>query len=186
MRVIAGEKRHLILKTLSDLSIRPTTDKIKETLFNMIQFNIEGKSFLDLFAGSGAIGIEALSRRAKNAVFVDNNSAAIKVIKENLEHTKLMSSAKVLKLDASAAIDMLDKNDEKFDIVFMDPPYNEKLYIGVLEKIKKSNVAGSDTIIIVEANIKDDVKIIENIGYEVTRIKEYKTNKHIFLKLGAK
>ena len=110
----------------------------------------------------------------------------IKVIKENLEHTKLMSSAKVLKLDASAAIDMLDKNDEKFDIVFMDPPYNEKLYIGVLEKIKKSNVAGSDTIIIVEANIKDDVKIIENIGYEVTRIKEYKTNKHIFLKLGAK
>ena len=93
MRVIAGEKRHLLLKTLSGLDIRPTTDKIKETLFNMIQFDIAGNNFLDLFAGSGAIGIEALSRGAKVAYFVDNNVEAIKVIKENLSHTGLTEKA---------------------------------------------------------------------------------------------
>ena len=183
MRVIAGEKRHLILKTLNDLSIRPTTDKIKETLFNMIQFDIEGCKFLDLFAGSGAIGIEALSRKASYAVFVDNNISAIKVIKENLAHTKLTDKAKVIRSDVSAAIDSLNNNREMFDIIFMDPPYDKKLYIGVLEKIIKSDILNDNGFIIVEAKNTDDTKIIEDIGFKITKIKEYKTNKHIFLKL---
>ena len=182
MRVIAGEKRHLILKTLSDLSIRPTTDKIKETLFNMIQFDIEGCKFLDLFAGSGAIGIEALSRKAEHAVFVDNNIDAIKVIKENLKHTGLEDKSIVMRCDASSAVDSLDRDGKCFGIIFMDPPYDKRLYVGVLDKINKSSIANEDTIIIVEANIKDDVKVMEDSGFIVTRVKEYKSNKHVFLK----
>ena len=160
MRVIAGEKRHLLLKTLSDLSIRPTTDKIKETLFNMIQFNIAGKNFLDLFAGSGAIGIEALSRGAKSATFVDNNDKAIAVIKENLEHTGL--------------------TDERFGIVFMDPPYDKDLYRPVMERLVKSNLIDEDTIIILEVSLQDDALGIEELGYKITKVKKYKSNKHIF------
>ena len=99
MRVIAGEKRHLSLKTLDNLSIRPTTDKIKETLFNMIQFELTGQNFLDLYAGSGAIGIEALSRGSNIATFVDNNREAINVINYNLDRTKLKDRSFVYQKD---------------------------------------------------------------------------------------
>ena len=181
MRVIAGEKRHLLLKTLNDLSIRPTTDKIKETLFNMIQFDIMGANFLDLFAGTGAIGIEALSRGADYACFVDNSSASIKVINENLEHTKLLDRAYVLKRDASLAIETLDEKDRVYNIVFMDPPYDKKLYMPVFEKLEKSKIINENTLIILETNLKDDVSDIERLGFVIKRVKEYKTNKHIFI-----
>lgn len=180
MRVIAGEKRHLLLKTLSDMSIRPTTDKIKETLFNMIQFDIPGSNFLDLFAGSGAIGIEALSRGAKLATFVDNNNEAIKVIKENLTHTGLNDVARVIKRDADKAIEALDDENITYDIVFMDPPYDKKLYISVFEELSKSNVIDEKTIIILETNLKDDVSDVEKLGYVIHKVKEYKSNKHLF------
>ena len=182
MRVIAGEKRHLLLKTLNDLSIRPTTDKIKETLFNMIQFDIAGSNFLDLFAGTGAIGIEALSRGANHACFVDNSPASIKVINENLEHTKLTDRAKVIKRDASFAIDELEREDRVYNIVFMDPPYDKKLYVPVFERLEESKIINNETIIILETNLKDDVSELEKLGFIVKRVKEYKTNKHVFLK----
>lgn len=180
MRVIAGEKRHLLLKTLSDLSIRPTTDKIKETLFNMIQFNIAGKNFLDLFAGSGAIGIEALSRGAKSATFVDNNDKAIAVIKENLEHTGLTDRSKVIKGDASLVLERLSRENERFGIVFMDPPYDKDLYRPVMERLVKSNLIDEDTIIILEVSLQDDALGIEELGYKISKVKKYKSNKHIF------
>ena len=182
MRVIAGEKRHLLLKTLEDLSIRPTTDKIKETLFNMIQFDIAGRSFLDLFAGSGAIGIEALSRGASKATFVDNNDRAIKVIKENLEHTGLTERAKVIKGDASLSLENLSRENEKYGIVFMDPPYDKGLYRPVFEKLAKSNLIDENTIIILEVSIKDDADGIEDLGFKITKAKKYKSNKHLFFK----
>ena len=182
MRVIAGEKRHLLLKTLDDLSIRPTTDKIKETLFNMIQFDIPGKNFLDLFAGSGAIGIEALSRGARRATFVDNNEKAIKIIKENLEHTGLLEKANVIKSDASLSLENLSRKNEKFDIVFMDPPYDKGLYLPVLEKLSKSKLIDEFSIIILEVGLKDDAIGVEDLGYEITKVKKYKSNKHIFLR----
>ena len=182
MRVIAGEKRHLLLKTLDDLSIRPTTDKIKETLFNMIHFDIPGKNFLDLFAGSGAIGIEALSRGANKATFVDNNDRAIKVIKENLEHTGLTERAKVIKGDASLSLENLSRENEKYGIVFMDPPYDKRLYVPVFEKIVNSNLIDENTIIILEVGLKDDAEGIEDLGFKITKIKKYKSNKHIFFK----
>ena len=182
MRVIAGEKRHLLLKTLSDLSIRPTTDKIKETLFNMIQFNIPGTNFLDLFAGSGAIGIEALSRGAVKATFVDNNDRAISVIKENLEHTKLTDRALVLKSDAALSLENLSRKNEVYGVVFMDPPYDKDLYRPVFQKLAKSNLIDENTIIILEVSLKDDAIGIEDLGYKITKIKKYKSNKHIFFK----
>ena len=182
MRVIAGEKRHLLLKTLDDLSIRPTTDKIKETLFNMIQFDIPGKNFLDLFAGSGAIGIEALSRGAIKATFVDNNERAIKIIKENLEHTGLTERASVIKSDASLSLENLSRKNEKFDIVFMDPPYDKGLYMPVLEKMSNSSLIDGNTIIILEVGLKDDADGVSDLGFTITRVKKYKSNKHIFLK----
>lgn len=182
MRVIAGEKRHLLLKTLSNLSIRPTTDKIKETLFNMIQFDVPGVDFLDLFAGSGAIGIEALSRGARSATFVDNNIEAIKVIKENLDHTKLMDKATIIRRDVDFAIDTLEDERKVYGIVFMDPPYGKKLYLTAFERLAKSKIIDNDTIIILETDIKDDVIDVLKSGYEIQRIKEYKTNKHIFFR----
>ena len=182
MRVIAGEKRHLLLKTLNDLSIRPTTDKIKETLFNMIQFDIAGKRFLDLFAGSGAIGIEALSRGAISATFVDNNEQAIKVIKENLEHTKLLDRASVIKGDAALALEGLSRKNEVYGIVFMDPPYDKGLYIPVFERLVKSNIIDKDTIIILETSLKDDAEGVEDLGYKIYKVKKYKSNKHHFIR----
>ena len=160
MRVIAGEKRHLLLKTLDDLSIRPTTDKIKETLFNMIQFDIPGKSFLDLFAGSGAIGIEALSRGSSSATFIDNNDRAIKVIKG----------------DASLSLENLSRENETYGIVFMDPPYDKGLYRPVFERLAKSNLIDDNTKIILEVGLKDDADGIEDLGFEITKIKKYKSN----------
>lgn len=180
MRVIAGEKRHLLLKTLSGLNIRPTTDKIKETLFNMIQFDIAGNNFLDLFAGSGAIGIEALSRGAKVAHFVDNNVEAIKVIKENLSHTGLTEKALVLKDDSANAIERI--KDIKFSLVFMDPPYNKGLYIDVFKKLKSSDILEDSAIIILETSLDEDVNAVSKLGFDIVKEKRYKSNKHTFFK----
>lgn len=182
MRVIAGEKRHLLLKTLPGLEIRPTTDIIKETLFNIIQFDLQGISFLDLFAGSGAIGIEALSRGAKEAYFIDNNSDAIKIINENLKNTGLINKAKVFCINATTAIEKLAKNNQKFDIIFMDPPYKKGLYLPVFEKIKDLDVLKTNAKIILETNKEDDAKDIINLGFILYKEKKYKSNKHIFFK----
>ena len=182
MRVIAGEKRHLLLKTLDSMLIRPTTDKIKETLFNMIQFDIPGSFFLDLFAGSGAIGIEALSRGAKLASFVDNSSEAIKVINENLVHTGLTEVAKVMRKDATNSIDYMEDEGICYNIVFMDPPYDKKLYLPVFQKLLTSKIINNDTKIILETNLRDDVSDVEKMGYKIIKVKEYKSNKHVFLK----
>ena len=140
MRVIAGEKRHLLLKTVDSEAVRPTTDKIKETLFNIIQFKLKDVVFVDLFAGSGAIGIEALSRGAKKAYFVDNNKSAIKVINDNLYNTKLLDKSVVLYKDAKNALQYLEENNEKVDIIFMDPPYNKDLYYDCFAFLKIRSV----------------------------------------------
>lgn len=182
MRVIAGEKRHLLLKTLEGLSIRPTTDKIKETLFNMIHFDIPGKDFLDLFAGSGAIGIEALSRGAKSATFVDNNEQAIRIIKENLEHTKLTDRAQVIRNDVALSLENLSRKNVRYGIVFMDPPYDKGLYKTVFEKLLNSNLIDKDTIIILETSIDDTLDGITELGYKMIKEKKYKSNKHLFFK----
>ena len=123
MRVIAGSARSLKLKTLEGIETRPTTDRIKETLFNMISPQMYDCIFLDLFAGSGGIGIEALSRGAKEAVFVEKNPKAMECVKENLKFTRLEKKGLTLTKDVMNALYQLE-GEKVFDFVFMDPPYN--------------------------------------------------------------
>ncbi len=181
MRVIAGTAKRLQLKTVKGDNTRPTTDRIKETLFNMLQNDIEGCRFLDLFSGSGAIGIEALSRGAKEAVFVENNKEAINCIKENLIFTKLVNSGIVMSYDVITAISMLEGRNAKFDIVFMDPPYNKEIEKEVLDRLKQSEIIDSDTMIIVEASLNTSFSYLRDMGYELFKEKKYKTNKHMFI-----
>lgn len=180
MRVIAGRARRLNLKTLPGLDTRPTTDRIKETLFNILQPEIPDCRFLDLFSGSGAIGIEALSRGAASAVFVEKNPRACACIRDNLSFTKLADSGKLLNVDVLTALRMLEK-EPAFDCIFMDPPYNMGLEKQVLEYLTDSSVADENTLIIVEADLNTDFAYVESYGYRLLRSKEYKTNKHVFL-----
>lgn len=183
MRVIAGKAKRLNLKTIEGLDTRPTTDRIKETLFNMINVQLADCDFLDLFSGSGAIGIEALSRGAKSAVFVENNRSALNCIKENLRTTKLGEDAVVLALDVLSAIRTLEIQGRVFDVVFMDPPYNLLLEKQVLEALQFSNIIYYNTIIIVEASIDTEFDFLENTKFRIYKEKKYKTNKHVFIEL---
>ena len=183
MRVIGGSARRLILKTLPGNDTRPTTDIIKETLFNMINFNLPGSVFLDLFAGSGAIGIEALSRGAEKAVFIDNNPKAVEIIKDNLIHTHMDDKSDVLTSDAVSGIKRLERTfDGVFSIVFMDPPYDKHLEDAALIQLYDSKLIDEDTMIIVEMSRLADTERFSDLGYEISKVKEYKTNKHIFLR----
>ena len=180
MRVIAGSCKSLPLKTIEGIDTRPTTDRIKETLFNMIQPRISGSIFLDLFAGSGGIGIEALSRGAKEAFFVEQNRKAAVCIKENLKFTKLEDHASVLQTDVRAAIGTF-RDGLVFDCIFMDPPYDQELEKDVLTLLSGRKCVDSGTLIIVEASLKTDFSYLDELGFAIDKIKKYKTNKHIFL-----
>lgn len=182
MRVIAGTARSLQLKTVESLETRPTTDRIKETLFNVIQARLPGCRFLDLFSGSGAIGIEALSRGAEGAVFVENNRAAIGCIEENLKHTKLADRGRVINQEVLSALRQME-GKSAFDIIFMDPPYDKKLENDVLEYLSHSSILDEDTLIIIEASLNTDFSFAKEYGYTVIKEKNYKTNKHVFLEL---
>lgn len=180
MRVIAGKARRTQLKTLEGMDTRPTTDRIKETLFNMISHGLCDCNFLDLFAGSGGIGIEALSRGAKEAVFVEKNPKAAECIRENLKRTKLEADGSVLVTDVISALRRLEGH-KTFEYVFMDPPYNKLLEKEVLEYLAGSDLLSEDALLIVEASLETDFSYLEELGYSVIKRKEYKTNVHMFL-----
>lgn len=180
MRVIAGTARRLPLKTVTGLETRPTTDRIKETLFNILQTEIADSRFLDLFSGSGAIGIEALSRGAAFAVFVERNPKAAACIDENLAFTRLKDRAKVFRGDVESVLPVL--REEPFDLIFMDPPYGQQLEKRALEILAFSPLMTEDTLLIVEADLNTDFSYLEELGLQAVRRKEYKTNAHIFIK----
>lgn len=182
MRVIAGTARRLLLKTLPGNDTRPTTDKIKETLFNMINFDLPGSYFLDLFAGSGAIGIEALSRGSNSCVFIDNNSKATAVIRDNVEHTGFTAQSDIITSDAVSALRRMESSGRRFDIVFMDPPYNNALEDSVLRYLSKSKLIDNDSLIIIEMSSETDTEHINDLGFLIDKVKIYKTNKHVFLR----
>lgn len=181
MRVIAGSARRIQLKTIEGLGTRPTTDRIKETLFNMIQNRLMGTSFLDLFSGSGAIGIEALSRGAAKAVFLENNPKAAECIRQNLKATHLEEKAEVLVCDVLAGLKRLEDRGCHFDTVFMDPPYHMAWEQKILDYFKDSRMIDEDTLIITEAALETDFSYVADMGYVIEKNKEYKTNKHVFL-----
>ena len=178
MRVIAGTARSLPLKTPEGLDTRPTTDRIKETLFNMLQTKVGDCIFVDLFSGSGGIGIEALSRGARKAYFVEYDKKALSCIKDNLNFTKFTDRAMVINADVCSAIDRIT---DEADIIFMDPPYDSGLDTEVLRLLRNVSCVTEDTLIIVEATLQRDVKEFEDCGYIVSKEKKYKTNKHVFL-----
>lgn len=184
MRVIAGSARRLLLKTVEGMETRPTTDRIKETLFNMLQNQIPGCLFLDLFSGSGAIGIEALSRGASLAVMIENNGKAISCIRENLERTKLGDRALVMESDVISGLKKLEGRNYRFHIIFMDPPYNHDYERRVLDYLSHSPMVTEETLIIIEASKETDVSWLADSGYHLIKTKEYKTNKHIFVGKG--
>ncbi len=186
MRVISGTARRLALKTVEGMDTRPTTDRIKETLFNMINNDIYNCSFLDLFSGSGAIGIEALSRGAKKTVFVENNKKAISCINENLKFTKLEENAIVLPIAVEEALKRLNGQGEVFDFVFMDPPYKKLFEKNVLIFLAESDLINQNSTIIVEASLDTNFDYLEKLGYKIIKEKNYKTNKHIFIRIMEK
>ncbi len=180
MRVIAGTARSLPLKTPSGKDTRPTTDRIKETLFNMLQMDIPECIFIDLFAGSGAIGIEALSRGAKHAYFVENAKEAIYCIQDNLQFTKFTDRATLLKQDALSALSLI--HEKEINVIFMDPPYQADYEADIFAALKEQSYVTSDTILIVEAQLDKDFAFLEDLGFYIKKEKLYKTNKHVFIK----
>ena len=171
MRVITGKARGVVLKTPDGMTTRPTTDRVKEALFSIINFEIPGAAVLDLFGGTGQLGIEALSRGAKSAVFVDAGDPACRLIRENLRRTKMEDQAKVVRSDYMA---YLDRCRETFQIIFLDPPYAEVFLENALKRITEIDILQSGGIIVAERPLGKDLPW-EYPGY--TRSKDYKYGK---------
>lgn len=180
MRVIAGTRRSMPLKTIDGLATRPTQDRTKETLFNVLQNDVPGSTFLDLFSGSGAIAIEALSRGAKKAYLVENSCEASACIRENLAFTKLADDAVLMETDAMTALRRLE-GKTVFDIVFMDPPYNHEYEKEIITYLSGSELIDEYSIIVVEASNETSFDYLEGLGFAIYKIKEYKNNKHVFI-----
>lgn len=171
MRVISGTARGRRLKELQGTDTRPTTDKVKESLFNIIQFEIEGRRVLDLFGGTGQLGIEALSRGAQGCVFVDQRREAAALIRENLKITGLSERAQVVQ---GEALNFLQSCREKFDVVFLDPPYRTDLLDLALKAILEFDILRNHGIIVCESALERELPAVEP-PYE--RGKEYRYGK---------
>lgn len=171
MRVITGKARGVQLKTPEGMQTRPTIDRVKEALFSIINFDIPGAAVLDLFGGTGQLGIEALSRGAKSAVFVDASDTACRLIRENLKRTKLEQDGKVVRCDY---LEFLRRTKEKFDIIFLDPPYAEVFLETALNRITEIDILQSGGIIIAERPLGKDLPW-KFEGY--ARSKDYKYGK---------
>ena len=168
MRVITGKARGVSLKSPSGMATRPTTDRVKEAMFSIIQFDLPGARVLDLFGGSGQLGIEALSREAKSVVFVDEREDACKLIRENLKRTKLEKDARVIRSDYA---NYLKNCKEQFDIIFLDPPYAEVFLENSLNLITEIDILQSGGIIVAERPVGKEL-LCEFPGY--SRSKDYK------------
>lgn len=171
MRVITGKARGVSLKTPDGMLTRPTADRVKEALFSILNFEIPGANVLDLFGGTGQLGIEALSRGARHAVFVDAREEACKLIQENLRRTKLEGEGRVVRSDYLA---YLNRCTEKYNIIFLDPPYGEDFLETALKRITEIDILQSDGIIVTERPLGKDLAM-EFEGY--TRSKDYKYGK---------
>ena len=168
MRVITGKARGIVLKTPEGMLTRPTADRVKEALFSIIQFDIPGARVLDLFGGTGQLGIESLSRGAKSAVFVDSREDACKLIRENLKRTKLETLGKVVRSDY---LQYLNRCKEQFEIIILDPPYAEVFLENALKAITEIDILHSGGIIITERPAGKELPW-EFEGF--TRSKDYK------------
>jgi 16S rRNA (guanine966-N2)-methyltransferase len=171
MRVITGTARGRKLRELEGMETRPTTDRVKEGLFNVIQFDIEGRRVLDLFAGTGQLGIEALSRGAAHCTFVDLRREAVALARENLVHTGLMDRARVVQGDYLA---FLTGCREKFDLIFLDPPYREALLERAMETIAAIDILSEHGIMICESPVE---KQLPALPHPYERLRDYRYGK---------
>ena len=180
MRVISGTARGTKLNSIDDLATRPTLDRVKEPLFSIIQMHIPDANVLDLFAGSGALGIEALSRGSKYCVFCDKSYKSINMLKQNIEKTKFQDKCLIVNEDYKKCI---DNQKIKFDIIFIDPPYKYDIGVDSIERILKQNLLSKDGIIVLETDEEDrDIKELEKIDLEVYDVRKYGRVKLIFLR----
>ena len=171
MRVITGSAHGVRLLTPAVLQTRPTTDRVKESLFNIIQFDIPGREVLDLFAGSGQLGIEALSRGATSAVFVDAGKEAVEVVRKNLRAAKLEQQARIVQSDA---FDYVRRCGRKFDLIFLDPPYAGSILENSIQLISEIDILSDGGIIICERPL-EKTSLPEVPG--LTRSRDYKYGK---------
>lgn len=183
MRVISGKARGTKLSSIESLLTRPTLDRVKESLFNIIQSDLKGAVVLDLFAGSGQLGIEALSRGADKAYLCDINRDAVKMIKQNLEKTKLKDKAVVINEDYKKALRTLNTN-EKFDIIFIDPPYKEDIAVdSIIDIIHESRLKENGIMIIETDEIERDLREINKIeNIKIIDQRKYGRASLIFIK----
>ena len=171
MLVITGKARGVQLKTPDGMQTRPTADRVKEALFSIINFDLPGADVLDLFGGTGQLGIEALSRGAKSALFVDHSEQACRLIRENLKRTKLEQNSRVVRADY---MDYLSRCRESYDIILLDPPYAEVFLENALKRITEIDILQSGGIIVAERPLGKELPW-EFEGY--TRSKDYKYGK---------
>lgn len=180
MRVITGEYGGRRLKAVPGENTRPTTDKIKESLFNMIGPYFDGGNCLDLFAGSGGLAIEAVSRGMDKAVLIDKAPAAIKVIQENIAVTKEEEKFKVIRGDAARVINNLKSEQQVFDLVFLDPPYAKQQIVSQIEALLDKNMLSPEALIVCEVDKKVDLpetikqaQVYKSAEYGITKIMIY-------------
>ena len=174
MRVISGKARGTKLNSIDSLDTRPTLDRVKESLFNIINNRIADSVVLDLFAGSGAIGIEFLSRGSNKAYFCEKFKHAASIIKSNLEKTRFIDKSKIYVEDYQKCLNDLKKQNIKFDIVYIDPPYKDDIAIKALENIISLDLLQKNGIIIIETDEKErELKELEDLEVEVYDLRKY-------------
>lgn len=179
MRIISGRARGTKLYTLEGTLTRPTLDRVKESIFNIIQNEIPGSIFLDLFSGSGAIGLEAVSRGAQKAILCDKSKEAMKIIKKNIEKTHFSEQVETYNIDFE---EMLKKLKEPIDIIYIDPPYDTDYLIKSLQILQKSEFVSEETKIILETDNENRIlKYIEDLEFEIKDKRKYGIAYIIFL-----
>ena len=181
MRVISGIAKGTKLSSIESMATRPTLDRVKEPLFSIILNYIEEANVLDLFAGSGALGIEALSRGAKKCTFCDKSYEALKMLKQNLQKTRLEEKSNIINKDYKKCLEEIKK--EQFDIIFIDPPYKQNIGVDAIKIILDNNILAKDGIIILETDEEQrDLKQLEEIEKaEIKDIRKYGRVRLIFL-----
>ncbi len=182
MRIIGGKARGTKLYTLEGENTRPTLDRVRESLFNIIQKDVPNEVFLDLFAGSGAIGLEAISRGAKKSILCDKNRDAIKIIKKNIEKTRSREQVELYEADFKEVLK--NKLKEKIDIVFIDPPYKTDFAYEAIKILANSKNIKKESLMIIETDEEERIlKQIENLEIEIIDKRKYGRAHLIFLKI---
>lgn len=162
MRIISGKFKGRIIHTVPSTNTRPTSDKIKEAIFHIMGPYFDGGHALDLFAGSGALGIEAISRGMESVTFIDRSNEAIKTIKKNVQTLQIQDRSHIYRNDAMRALTILSRKNKKFDLIFLDPPYDSTNYSSILEKIKQLHITNPGCFVYIEYTPEKDIIYDEN------------------------